>query len=179
MSAIVVCILALSFARSPLRCTTVDGAIHRTAGPSLAEYCSQLPIIRQGKNYGKPYPVRLEAGQSIATPAFKLPCRKVIHTVGPDLKRPLRMANLPATKEEMKEQLRGCYATALRTCVDEGLRSVVSHRCRAGSLSYLRFTLDMRKRRLKREVTDVSSSRRRSVPSLWECRLRIRFFNLC
>jgi O-acetyl-ADP-ribose deacetylase (regulator of RNase III) len=48
----------------------VNGAIHRAAGPRLAE-----AVVRMGP---------CEPGQAIATPAFDLaPVRHVIHTVGP------------------------------------------------------------------------------------------------
>lgn len=47
----------------------VDGAIHRAAGPELAEACRRLG--------------RCKVGQAVRTPAFKLPARWVIHTVGP------------------------------------------------------------------------------------------------
>lgn len=52
----------------------VDGAIHRAAGPELKEACRRLPA-RHGK--------RCPVGEARITPAFRLPARYVIHTVGP------------------------------------------------------------------------------------------------
>jgi len=53
----------------------VDGAIHRAAGPELLDACRALPQVRPN--------VRCPTGEARITPAFRLPARFVIHTVGP------------------------------------------------------------------------------------------------
>src|SRR5687768_7745970 len=51
----------------------VDGAIHRAAGPSLAEACKAI-VADKG-----PMPT----GEAVATPGGQLKARHVIHAVGP------------------------------------------------------------------------------------------------
>jgi len=51
----------------------VAGAISRAAGPALQQACDEL-IAERGP---------LATGEAIPTPAFDLPCRHVIHAVGP------------------------------------------------------------------------------------------------
>ena len=51
----------------------VDGAIHRTGGPSILEEC-KIIVSRQG---------RLPAGQAVITTAGNMKAGHVIHTVGP------------------------------------------------------------------------------------------------
>src|SRR6266403_3403224 len=53
----------------------VDGAIHAAAGPELLEACRAVPEVRPG--------VRCPTGEARITPAFLLPARFVVHTVGP------------------------------------------------------------------------------------------------
>ena len=47
----------------------VDGAIHRAAGPALAQACASIGFC--------------PTGDACLTPGFELPARYVIHTVGP------------------------------------------------------------------------------------------------
>lgn len=54
----------------------VDGAIHRAAGPGLREECRHLRATD--------LPDGLPVGEAVATGAGDLPCRYVIHTVGPN-----------------------------------------------------------------------------------------------
>lgn len=51
----------------------VAGAISRAAGPALQRACDDL-IAERGP---------LQTGEAIPTPGFDLPCRHVIHAVGP------------------------------------------------------------------------------------------------
>ncbi len=57
----------------------VDGSIHAAAGPALLEECRRL---RAGR-----YHDGLPVGEAVATGAGDLPCRWVIHTVGPNRHR--------------------------------------------------------------------------------------------
>ena len=54
----------------------VDGAIHTAAGPALLAECRELRRTA--------WPNGLPVGAAVATGAGALPCRWVIHTVGPD-----------------------------------------------------------------------------------------------
>ena len=53
----------------------VDGAIHAAAGPELLAECTELrrTMLKDG----------LPTGDCVATGAGRLPCRYVLHTVGP------------------------------------------------------------------------------------------------
>ncbi|MBN1214529.1 MAG: O-acetyl-ADP-ribose deacetylase [Candidatus Lokiarchaeota archaeon] len=51
----------------------VDGAIHRAGGPSILEEC-KIIVAKQG---------RLPTGEAVITTGGNLPCKFVIHTVGP------------------------------------------------------------------------------------------------
>ena len=85
----------------------IDNAIHTFAGVELRFACAEL-MERQG------YPEPI--GQAKITPAFNLPCRFVLHTVGP-------IISGRVTKED-KELLASCYRSCLELAAENGLESV-------------------------------------------------------
>ena len=85
----------------------IDNAIHTFAGVELRLTCEQL-MEQQG--YLEP------TGQAKITPAVNLPCRYVLHTVGP-------IISGIVTKED-KELLASCYRSCLELAAENGLESV-------------------------------------------------------
>ena len=84
----------------------VDGAIHRAAGPGLLAECRAVRRER--------LPGGLPAGEAVATGAYNLPARWVIHTVGPN-----RHAG-----ETDPEVLRRCFSASLGVAEEVGATSV-------------------------------------------------------
>ena len=85
----------------------IDNAIHTYAGVELRLACAEL-MEQQG--YPEP------TGQAKITPAFNLPCRYVLHTVGP-------IISGQVTKED-EELLASCYRSCLELAAENGLESV-------------------------------------------------------
>ena len=85
----------------------IDNAIHTFAGVELRLSCAEL-MEQQG--YPEP------TGQAKITPAFNLPCRYVLHTVGP-------IISGRVTAED-KELLASCYRSCLALAAENGLESV-------------------------------------------------------
>ena len=85
----------------------IDNAIHTYAGVELRLACAELM-----EQQGHPEPT----GQAKITPAFNLPCRYVLHTVGP-------IIDGRVTKEG-KELLASCYRSCLELAAENGLESV-------------------------------------------------------
>ena len=80
----------------------IDNAIHSAAGVQLREECHRL-MLQQGREE--------PTGQAKITKAYNLPCKYVIHTVGPIIPN-----GIPT--EFQKEQLASCYRNIM-TCADE------------------------------------------------------------
>lgn len=85
----------------------IDNAIHSSAGTRLRLFCRD--IINQWGGY-------LETGDAKITPAFNLPCKYVLHTVGPIIKDKV------SKKDE--ELLSLCYKSCLNLVVENNIESV-------------------------------------------------------
>ena len=85
----------------------IDNAIHTFAGVQLRLACAEL-MKQQGHEE--------ETGQAKITPAFNLPCRYVIHTVGPVVQRTLTQKD--------KELLASCYCSCLELAKRNNLKSI-------------------------------------------------------
>ena len=85
----------------------IDNAIHTFAGVQLRQYCEEM-MQRQG--YPEP------TGRAKLTPAFNLPCRYILHTVGPVIDR-----SVTAQDEKL---LASCYRSCLELAAENGLESV-------------------------------------------------------
>ena len=85
----------------------IDNAIHTFAGVQLRLACAEL-MRKQGHEE--------ETGKAKITPAFNLPCRYVIHTVGPIIRGQV-------TKSD-KNALASCYRSCLELAEQHGVKSI-------------------------------------------------------
>lgn len=90
----------------------VAGAIHRAAGPGLAEECRPLAPI--------------SPGEAIITGAHDLPNRYVVHTLGPVYRRDRPEAEL----------LAACYRNSLARAEENGIDSIAFPAISTGVFGY-------------------------------------------
>lgn len=85
----------------------IDNCIHTFAGVQLRSACARL---MHAQGYEEP------AGQAKITPAYNLPCKFVLHTVGPIIRGQVT--------RYQQEQLAACYRSCLTLADEKGLQSV-------------------------------------------------------
>ena len=85
----------------------IDNAIHTYAGVELRLACEAL---MEAQGYPEP------TGRAKITPAYNLPCKYVLHTVGPIVSGQVT--------EEDKQLLASCYRSCLELAAEKGLESV-------------------------------------------------------
>lgn len=85
----------------------IDNAIHSAAGLQLRDACHRLM-----KTQGHPEP----NGQAKLTPAYNLPARYVLHTVGPIVRGKV-------TRRD-RDELAACYSACLNLAAEYGLSTV-------------------------------------------------------
>lgn len=93
----------------------VDGAIHRAAGRGLYTECRTLGGCK--------------TGSAKITDAYNLPCKKVIHAVGP-------VYNFSKTPGKHTQYLQSCYRTCLDLAADNGCKSVAFSALSTGVYGY-------------------------------------------
>jgi len=95
----------------------VDGAIHRAGGPAILEECRKIRDARGP----------LPAGEAVITGAGRLPCRHVIHTVGPVWRD---------GRSGEPETLARSYRNSLVLAAERGLRSLAFPSISTGAYGY-------------------------------------------
>ncbi len=85
----------------------IDNAIHTAAGVQLRLACNEI-MQKQGHEE--------ETGKAKITPAFNLPCRYILHTVGPIV--------FGRLKENDEKLLGDCYRSCLQLAEQNGVKSI-------------------------------------------------------
>jgi O-acetyl-ADP-ribose deacetylase (regulator of RNase III) len=92
----------------------VDGAIHSAAGPGLLKECRTLEGC--------------ETGSAKITGAYDLPCKKVIHAVGPIYSRKY--------VKDVADDLESCYTMSLKLAVENHCKSIAFSALSTGVYGY-------------------------------------------
>ncbi len=91
----------------------IDGAIHKNAGEELREYCKTLGGC--------------SVGEAKLSPAFNLPSKNIIHTVGPKY--------LFKTESEIQD-LRNCYFNSLQLAKNNEFKNLVFSNISTGAYGF-------------------------------------------
>lgn len=89
--------------------TCIDNCIHTFAGVELRNKCDEL-MKSHGIGYEEP------TGKAEITPGYNLPCKFVLHTVGPIVRHRLTKQN--------EDDLKSCYQSCLKLATQYSLESV-------------------------------------------------------
>lgn len=85
----------------------IDNAIHSSAGLQLRIKCREIIEAQRHEE---------ETGQAKITPAYNLPCKFVLHTVGP-------IVGAKLTKQD-EEQLQSCYLSCMQKAAENDVKSI-------------------------------------------------------
>jgi O-acetyl-ADP-ribose deacetylase (regulator of RNase III) len=96
----------------------VDGAIHRRGGPDILAACRAIRATE--------WPDGLPTGRAVITPAGRLPCRYVIHTVGPVYSR----------RPDVPRLLASCHDASLALARAHAVRTIAFPAISTGVYGY-------------------------------------------
>ena len=90
----------------------IDNAIHSSAGIQLRQECYEYMQEKRKIDIDYEEPT----GSAVVTSAYNLPCKYVIHTVGPIVYNELT--------DRLRDDLKNCYLSCLKSTIDNEIRSI-------------------------------------------------------
>jgi len=90
----------------------IDNAIHSAAGIQLRDECNRYMQQKRIKNEGYEEPT----GSAMVTKGYNLPCKHVIHTVGPIVYGELN--------DSLRNDLCSCYRACLEAAMSNNIRTI-------------------------------------------------------